>query len=88
MALELLRVDPADESGTTYYGYATPGTQDNEAKWAIKQKVIDGDVLKYLYPYITGTTTQNAYPAIQVNLEYYLQASGLIWDQRSGYTYR
>lgn len=88
MALELLRIDPASESGDTYYGYATPGTQDYEAKWAIKKKTIDGGVLKYLWPYTTGTTMENAFPAIQLPMVPYLQASGLIWDQRSGYTYR
>ena len=88
MALELLRVDPSDESGATYYGYATPGTQDNESKWALKYKVVEDGVLKYLYPYSTGTTSENTYPSILINKEYYLQASGLVWDQRTGYTYR
>jgi len=91
MALELQRMDPWDgdsTTGTTYYGYATAGTQDSESKWAIKRKTVAGGVLKYEYPYISGTTMDNTYPAITVNNVYYIQPSGLIWDLRSGYTYR
>jgi hypothetical protein len=91
MALELLRIDPWNGdslSATTYYGYAAAGTQDSDATWAIKKKIVDAGVLKYQYPYITGTTLQNAYPAIQTTINYYIQASGLRWDWRTGYTYR
>lgn len=87
MALELQRIDPYDESGTTYYGYATAGTQDDEAKWSIKRKVIDGSVLKYEYPFVTGTTSADSYPAISLNSNY-VQLSGLVWANRTGYTYR
>ena len=88
MGMELLRVDPSDESGTTYYGYATPGTQDTDSIWSIKRKTIDGAVLKYEYPYITGTTMVNTYPAIMSNGVTYMQITGLIWANRSGYTYK
>lgn len=91
MALELLRIDPYNGdsiTGTTYYGYAAAGTQDSEPKWSIKRKTIVGGVLKYEYPYITGTTLANTYPAIDVNNVTYLQLSGLIWNNRTGYTYK
>ncbi len=97
MALELLRVDPstaedpavlAAGTGTTYYGYATPGTQDTDAKWSIKKRVVTGGVTQYQYPYITGTTMAETYPAIFVNNVTYLQASGMIWANRTGYTYK
>jgi len=91
MAIELQRIDPWNGdtlSGTTYYGYATAGTQDSEDKWTIKRKTVVGGVLKYEYPYIAGTMAQNMNPAILVSNEYYIQASGLIWDMRTGYTYR
>lgn len=86
--MELLRMDPSDESGTTYYGYATPGTQDNDALWSIKRKSIDGAVLKYEYPYIAGTNTINSYPSIASTGVEYMQFSGLVWTDRSGYTYK
>jgi len=91
MALEVQRIDPWDgdsTTGLTYYGSATAGTQDSEAKWSIKRKTIVGGVLKYEYPYISGTTMANTYPAIEVNNVTYLQLSGLVWDYRSGYTYK
>jgi len=88
MAMELLRTDPANESGTTYYGYATPGTQDSEALWSIKRASIDGTVLKIEYPYITGTTMTNTYPAIESSGVKYMQFSGLVWSERTGYTYK
>ena len=91
MALELQRTDPWDGdslSATTYYGYATAGTQDTDPLWSIKRKTVDGGVLKYEYPYITGTTLANTYPAIAVNNVTYLQLSGLRWDMRTGYTYK
>ena len=91
MALELQRKDPWDgdsTSGTTYYGYATAGTQDTDPLWSIKMKSVVGGVLTYQYPYITGATLQNAYPAIQVGNVPYMQLSGLIWASRTGYTYR
>lgn len=92
MALELLRVDPATSETTladpTYYGYATPGTQDDEAKWAIKKRVIVSGVAQYQYPYISGTTMTETYPAIQMTNVTYLKASGLVWADRSGYTYK
>ena len=91
MALELQRIDPWDgdsNSGTTYYGYATAGTQDTDAYWTIKKKsVIDG-VLVYQYPYTIGTTSINSYPAIEIGNVPYLNLSGLIWTNRTGYTYR
>lgn len=91
MALELQRIDPWDgdsTSGTTYYGYATAGTQDSDAKWSIKRKTVVGGVLKYEYPYISGTTLPETYPAITVDNTTYIQLSGLIWDNRTGYTYK
>lgn len=91
MALELQRIDPWDgdtTSGTTYYGYATAGTQNSEDKWSIKRKSIVGGVLVYEYPYTSGTTLANTYPAIEVNNVSYLKLSGLIWDNRTGYTYK
>jgi hypothetical protein len=91
MALELQRIDPWNgdsTSGTTYYGYATAGTQDSESKWTIKRKTVVGGVLKYEYPYISGTTMANTYPAIEANNITYLQLSNLIWDNRTGYTYK
>lgn len=92
MALELQRIDPFDADtltgGTAYYGYATAGTQDSDSVWSIKRKTIVGGVLKYEYPYITGTTLANTYPAIVSTNVTYLKLSGLIWDSRSGYTYK
>lgn len=91
MALELQRIDPWDgdtNTGTTYYGYATAGTQDSDALWSISRKIVDGGVLKYQYPYISGSTLANTYPAIDVNNVTYLQLSGLIWNERTGYTYK
>lgn len=91
MALELQRIDPWDgdsTSGTTYYGYATAGTQDSDAKWTIKRKSVVGGVLKYEYPYISGTILPETYPAITVDNTTYIQLSGLIWDNRTGYTYK
>lgn len=89
MAMELLRVDPASGSGATvYYGYATPGTSDTDSIWSIKRMSTVGNVLKYEYPYITGTTMANTYPAIMVNDVTYIQVSGLVWANRSGYTYK
>jgi len=91
MALELQRIDPWDgdsTTGTTYYGYATAGTQDADAIWSIKRKSVVGGVLQYEYPYITGTTLANTYPAIMVDNVTYLQLSGLVWNSRTGYTYK
>jgi hypothetical protein len=91
MAIELQRIDPYNGdsiSGTTYYGYATAGTQDSDPFWTIKRKSVVSGVLKYEYPYISGTTLANAYPAIMLNDVTYLQLSGLIWDFRTGYTYK
>ena len=91
MALELQRIDPWDgdtNTGLTYYGYATAGTQDTDALWAISRKTVVGGVLKYEYPYITGTTMANTYPAIEMSNVTYLQLSGLVWALRSGYTYK
>lgn len=92
MALELQRIDPFNSDsltgGTSYYGYATAGTQDTDALWSIKRKTIVDGVLKYEYPYITGTTMANTYPAISVSNVTYLQMSGLIWAYRTGYTYK
>jgi hypothetical protein len=91
MALELQRIDPWNGdtlSAATYYGYATAGTQDSDPMWSIKKKSVIGGILTYQYPYLTGTTLQNAYPAIQIDNQYYIKLSGLIWDQRTGYTYR
>lgn len=91
MALELQRIDPWDgdtNSGTTYYGYATAGTQDTDAFWSISRKVIIDSVLVYQYPYTIGTILQNANPAIEVGNVPYMNLSGLIWANRTGYTYR
>ena len=91
MALELQRMDPWNgdsTSGTTYYGYATAGTQDTDPMWSIKMGSVTNGVLSYTYPYISGTTLANTYPAISVNNVTYLQLSGLIWANRTGYTYR
>ena len=91
MALEVQRIDPWNGdslSATTYYGLARAGAQDSEELWSIKRKSVVGGVLKFEYPYITGTTLAESYPAIEVGGQYYLQLSGLIWDQRTGYTYR
>ena len=91
MAIELQRLDPWDgdsTTGVTYYGYATAGTQDTDPKWTIKRKTVVGGVLKYEYPYISGTTMAETYPAIVANNVTYLQLSGLIWTGRTGYTYK
>lgn len=91
MALELQRIDPWNGdsiTGTTYYGYAKAGAQDSEEFWSIKKKSVVGGVLVYQYPYITGTTMANTYPAIDVSNVTYIQLSGLRWDMRSGYTYK
>jgi hypothetical protein len=91
MALELQRIDPWNgdsTTGVTYYGYAMAGTQESEAKWSITRKTVVDGVLKYEYPYISGTTMAETYPAIQVNNVFYIQPSGLIWINRSGYNYR
>lgn len=91
MALELLRIDPYDgdtTTGTTYYGYAAAGTLDTDAKWSIKRKVVIGGVLKYEFPYSSGTTMPETYPAITVDNVSYLQLSGLVWANRTGYTYK
>jgi len=91
MALEIQRIDPWNGdslSATTYYGYATAGTQETEEKWSIRRKSVVGGVLKIEYPFITGTTLANAYPAIPVNDVKYMQLSSLRWDMRTGYTYR
>ena len=90
MALEVQRIDPWNGdsiTGLTYYGSATAGTQDTDAKWSIRRKTVVGGVLKYEYPYISGSTLANTYPAISFDTTY-LQMSGLIWDLRSGYTYK
>jgi hypothetical protein len=91
MALELQRVDPYNgdsTTGVTYYGYATAGTQEDEPKWSIKKKSVVNGVLTYEYPYITGTTSINSYPAIDMANITYLQLSGLLWTNRTGYTYK
>lgn len=92
MALELLRVDPATSETTladpTYYGYATPGTLDSEPKWSIKKRVIVSGVSQYQYPYTSGTTMANTYPAIEVDNVTYLKASGCVWADRASYTYQ
>ena len=91
MAIELQRIDPWDgdtNTGLTYYGYATAGTQDSDALWSISRKTVVNGVLKYEYPYISGTTMANTYPAISVSNVTYLQLSGLVWNDRSGYTYK
>jgi hypothetical protein len=91
MALELQRIDPYNGdslSATTYYGYAKAGAQDYEPIWSIKRKVVVGGVLQYQYPYITGTTLAETNPAIFMQNVYYIQASELRWDMRTGYTYR
>lgn len=91
MAIELQRMDPWDgdsTSGITYYGYATAGAQDSNPLWTIKRKSVVSGVLKYEYPYVSGTTLENTYPAIAVNNVTYMQLSGLIWNTRTGYTYK
>lgn len=97
MALQLLRVDPATaedpavlaaDTDPIYFGYATPGTQDTDPQWSIKKRVVTSGVAQYLYPYISGTTMENHYPAIQIDNVQYLQMSGMIWDLRTGYTYK
>jgi len=91
MAVEPQRIDPWNGdslTATTYYGYSVAGTQDSDPLWSIKRKTVVGGVLIYSYPYVTGTTLQNAYPAIQIDNQYYMQLSGLRWDLRTGYTYR
>lgn len=91
MALELQRIDPWNgdlNTGLTYYGYASAGTQDTEEKWSIVRKVVVDNVLRYQYPYISGTTMTETYPAIMTNNVNYMQLSGLIWANRTGYTYK
>ena len=91
MALELQRLDPWDgdsTSGITYYGFATAGSQDADSLWSIKRRSVVDGVLKYEYPYISGTTLANTYPAIMVDNVTYLQLSGLVWNFRTGYTYK
>lgn len=91
MALEIQRIDPWDgDSGTgiTYYGYATAGTGDDEQKWSIKKKVVDSGVLKYLYPYVAGDILPETSPAITATGVEYIKMSGLVWANRTGYTYK
>lgn len=92
MALELLRIDPATAEETladpTYFGYAAAGTQDTEAKWTIKKRVIVGGVAQYQYPYISGARSIEANPSVAIDNQVYIQASGLIWASRTGYTYQ
>ena len=94
MALELLRVDPAaaidpaDTSDPAYFGYAAPGASDTDPVWSIKKRTTVSGVVQYQFPYITGTTMDNTYPAIQINSVNYMRPSDMIWDMRTGYTYR
>jgi hypothetical protein len=91
MALELQRIDPYNGdsiTGVTYYGYAAAGTQDTDSNWSIKRKSVVDGVLKYEYPYISGTTLANTYPAISVSDVSYMRLSGLVWQSRASYTYR
>jgi len=91
MALELQRIDPWDgdlSSWTTYYGYAAAGTQDAEEKWSVVRKTVVGGVLKYEYPYTSGTRSIEANPSVLIDNQSYMQLSGLIWADRSGYTYQ
>ena len=91
MALELQRKDPWDGdslSGTTYYGYATAGSADTDPVWSIKKKSVVAGVLQYQYPYISGTTLANTYPAITATGVEYMRLSGMIWASRTGYTYK
>jgi len=80
---KLLRVDPATETGSPiYYGYAPKGTAETAAKWNIERIVIDGAVRKYEYPYgLTEYEIQNS-----GTTSYFL--TNVIWDERTGYTYR
>ena len=90
MAIDLQRKDPWNgdsSSDTTYYGYAAAGTQDTDALWSIRRKIVIDGILRYEYPYITGTTLANTYPAIVVNNVKYIKVSGLIWSQRYNYMY-
>ena len=79
MVLELLRIDPWNGNlitGITYYGYATPGTQDSNSIWTIKRKVVNNGILKYEYPYILGSSNEKIF-----------NFSGLVWNNRNTYTY-
>jgi hypothetical protein len=90
MALDLQRKDPWNGdfiTGITYYGYAMAGTQDNEALWSIRRKVIIDGILRYEYPYVTGATLKDTYPAILVNNTTYIKISGLVWNDRANYDY-
>ena len=90
MAIDLQRLDPWNGNiitGITYYGYAAPGTQDDEPLWSIRRKVIINGILRYEYAYVTGTTLSNTYPAISVNNVKYIKISGLIWNNRANYIY-
>lgn len=91
MALELLRIDPYDgdsTTGTTYYGYAAAGTLDSEPKWSIKRKTVVDGVLKYEFPYISGTILPESNPGIVMDGVTYIQLSGLVWDLRATYNYK
>ena len=76
---KVLRIDPVAETltitgNTVYYGYAKAGSLDADSVWAI-EKVINVAGVKCLqYPVnISGYT----------HLNY-----DLIWNSRTGYTYR
>ena len=92
MALELLRIDPSTGEDTfsdpTYLGYAPAGSADTDPVWSIKKKTIVNGVLQYQYPYISGTTMTNTYPAISVTDVTYMQLSGLKWSERTSYNYK
>ena len=70
----LQRIDPFDESSyPIYYGYAKPGSLDDENVWSLRKVVNDSGVRKYLYPYLSGRT----------HLDYNLN-----WNSRATYYYQ
>jgi len=75
-------------SGIIYYGYATAGTLNSEPKWSIKKRVIIDNVLTYQYPYETSGYLSESSPSIAIDNGTILKLSGLIWDNRTGYTYK
>jgi len=76
----LLRTDPwndnANSNNNAYYGYSTPGANDNDLTWSIIKKTINNGILINEYPYFTGDTGER-----------YFQTSCLQWNLRSSYTY-
>ena len=78
-----LRTDPwngASGSGATYFGYAKAGASPGEAVWSIRKQSVIGGVLVQQFPFTSGQTYNTTFDAILL--------TNLIWDLRTGYTYK